>query len=242
MIFGVRSGGARGRATKLSFKVIAPTMDNPLPFSSEAPVPRTIAPFTKNVPFKAELVPAVNAPFIRKNTLFALAPPVSTIFEFVPVTNALFVFMINIPDPLNVSVPFKVVGDAVFWQETPGVIVWPANSAAIVLSQVAVLSELYAASTSLAACIASGDPGKRLFPIRVPGGKPVKAPALVPTSPVTVVLPLTVNAPSAVKKAKLDVDLKLGACVCPKLTFVNANTVATVEMSVKVFLMILSSV
>ena len=164
-------------------------------------------------------------------------------FELVPVVNALFDLMINIPDPLNVSVPFKVVGDAVVWQETPGVIIWPANSATIVLSQVTGLSELYAASTSLAACIASGDPGKRLFPTKVPGVKPSKAPALVPTSPVTVVLPpLTLNAPLAVKKAKLDVDLKLGAFVCPKLIFVNANRVATVEISVKVFLIILSSI
>ena len=61
-------------------------------------------------------------------------------------------------------------------------------------------------------------------------------------SPVIMDGPLLNRAPFAVNSAKPAVVPRLGAFVCPKLIFVNANRVATVEISVKVFLIILSSI
>ena len=51
----------------------------------------------------------------------------------------------------------------------------------------------------------------------------MNAPTLVPTSPVTEDPPVTLNAPAAVNKAKLDVAPKLGA-VCPKHTIGSKNS------------------
>jgi len=50
-----------------------------------------------------------------------------------------------------------------------------------------------------------------ICPNKIPGGKALKAPTCVPTSPETVVAaPVLLNAPSAVKSAKFAVVPRLG--------------------------------
>ena len=46
----------------------------------------------------------------------------------------------------------------------------------------------------------------------VPGGNPLKAPTLVPMSPVTIEAPVLVKAPFAVNREKLEAVPKLGVC------------------------------
>jgi hypothetical protein len=104
-----------GKLTLLISRLIAPTIDRPLP-SSDAPVNRLIAPLANIVPLKEAPIPTLTAPLTWKNTLLAEAPFISTMLEFVAVVNALLNLMMNIPDPLKVNVPFNEVAVAVGWQ------------------------------------------------------------------------------------------------------------------------------
>ena len=96
--------------------------------------------------------------------------------------------------------------------------------------------------TSAAACIDWALLGARVLPLIVAVPNPEIAPTLVPMSPVIMDGPLLDRAPSAVNSAKPAVVPRLGASVCPKLILVNVSRVATVKISKKVFLIILSSI
>ena len=173
--------------------------------------------------------------------------------ELAPVVKVLFILMINTPSPLKVSVPFKLVGSALVWQKTPegdpialdDVSICPPPKTVpivFVVLQGAASSELYKFTTSMAADMDSGVLGARIAPINVApvggGSNPLIAPPLVPTSPVIVDEAAAVIAPTLVNRAKLTVVPKLGALVCPKLIFVNANRVATIEKRVQVFFIV----